>query len=324
MIRTRLILLIAYSMILMGNLVGVQGAELQQVTLLLDWFPNADHVPIYVAQEKGIFAKHGLEVEVIPPTNPADPIKLVAAGKFPLAVSYQPSVTIARAAELPIKSIGVLVDHPLNTISFLKKSGIEVPGDLRGKKIGYTVAPLDLILFETIAQKASLTKDDYELISIGFNISPSLLSGSVDAVIGAFWNYEINELLLEGVEANYFPLEEHGVPDYYELVFITNDKYLLKNRKTVKEFVLAIKEAIELTKKHPYEALTAYFTANPNVRKDLDLLAFTATLPMFAKSQQQSQEKWEKFTAFGFNNKLITRKIEAADLFDNVLVGEGN
>ena len=183
---------------------------------------------------------------------------------------------------------------------------------------------MDVILFETIAQKAGLVKGDYELISIGFNVSPSLLSRSVDAVIGAFWNYEINELLLEGVDANYFPLEEHGVPDYYELVFITNDKYLLENREIIREFVLAIKEAIKMTKEHPYEALTSYFTANPDVRKDLGLLAFTATLPIFAKSQQQCQEKWEKFTAFGLVNELITKKIKATDLFDNVLVGKGN
>ena len=135
MIRTRLILLIAWSIISIGSLVSVRGAELQQITLLLDWFPNADQVPIYVAKETGIFAKYGLEIELVPPTDPADPIKLVAAGKFSLAVSYQPSVTIARASDLPIKSIGILVDHPLNTISFLKKSEIEVPSDLKGKKL---------------------------------------------------------------------------------------------------------------------------------------------------------------------------------------------
>ena len=113
-----------------------QKAEMEKVTLLLDWFPNVDHAPLYVAQENKIFGKHGLEVELLWGGDPDAPLKLVAAGEYPFAVSYQQSVTIARASEdvLPVKSIGLLVEHPLNTISFLKKTGIKTPADFKGKK----------------------------------------------------------------------------------------------------------------------------------------------------------------------------------------------
>ena len=119
-----------------GILLSCQKAEMEKVTLLLDWFPNIDHAPLYVAQEHKIFAKHGLEVELRWGGDPDAPLKLVAAGKYPFAVSYQQSVTIARASEevLPVKSIGLLVEHPLNTISFLKKTGIKTPADFKGKK----------------------------------------------------------------------------------------------------------------------------------------------------------------------------------------------
>jgi putative hydroxymethylpyrimidine transport system substrate-binding protein len=305
--------------LLVSHSVGAQDNKPTQVTLMLDWFPNADHVPLYAAQQKGMFKQHGLDVELLAPADPNDPLKLVAAGKYPFAVNYQPSVTIARSQGLPVKAIGVLVEHPLNTISFLKESGIKTPSDLKGKTIGYAVGPLDVVLFETIARNAGLQKEDYELINIGFNITPSLLSGKIDAVIGAYWNYEINELALEGKDAGYFPLEQHGVPDFYELVFISNDTFLKQHPETAKRLMAAMRQAIQFTKDHPDDALAAYFKANPDVRKALDAKAFRATLPVFATTQTQSEAKWKTFAEFALNAGLIEKPVVASELFQNVL-----
>lgn len=312
-------ILICMSILLVSHSVVAQDSKPTKVTLMLDWFPNADHVPLYAAQQKGIFKQHGLDVELLAPADPSDPLKLVAAGKYPFAVNYQPSVTIARSQGLPVKAIGVLVEHPLNTISFLKESGIKTPSDLKGKTIGYAVGPLDVVLFETIARNAGLQKEDYELINIGFNITPSLLSGKIDAVIGAYWNYEINELALEGKDAGYFPLEEHGVPDFYELVFISNDTFLKQHPETVKRLMTAMRQAIQFTKDHPDDALAAYFKANPDVRKALDEKAFRATLPVFATTQTQSAAKWTTFAEFALKAGLIEKPVVASELFQNVL-----
>jgi putative hydroxymethylpyrimidine transport system substrate-binding protein len=312
-------ILIGMSALLVSHSVVAQDNKPTQVTLMLDWFPNADHVPLYAAQQKGIFKQHGLDVELLAPADPNDPLKLVAAGKYPFAVNYQPSVTIARSQGLPVKAIGVLVEHPLNTISFLKESGIKTPSDLKGKTIGYAVGPLDVVLFETIARNAGLQKEDYELINIGFNITPSLLSGKIDAVIGAYWNYEINELALEGKDAGYFPLEKHGVPDFYELVFISNDPFLKQHPETAKRLMAAMRQAIQFTKDHPDDALAAYFKANPDVRKELDEKAFRATLPVFATTQTQSEAKWTTFAEFALKAGLIEKPVVASELFRNVL-----
>ena len=296
-------------------------SEMEKVTLLLDWFPNVDHAPLYVAQQKEIFGKHGLEVELLWGGDPNAPLKLVAAGKAPFAVSYQQSVTIARASEevLPVKSIGLLVEHPLNTISFLKKTGIKTPADFKGKKIGYTVAPLDVLLFNAIAAKAGLAEDDYDLINVSTNISASLLSGQIDAVIGPFRNYEINELKLEGAEADYFALEKYGIPDYYELVIVTNDAFLKEHPETTKKLMMAIREAIQFTKENPDDALQLFFAANPDARKDLEELAFRDTLDVFATTQVQSAEKWAAFAEFAYEKGLISKTVEAKDCFINVL-----
>ena len=298
-----------------------QKTEMQKVTLLLDWAPNIDHAPLYVAQENKIFAKHGLEVELVWGGDPDAPLKLVAAGKYPFAVNYQQSVTIARASEevLPVKSIGLLVEHPLNTITFLKKTGIKTPADFKGKKIGYTVAPLDVLLFNAIAANAGLKEDDYELINVGANIVAPLLSGQIDAVIGPFRNYEINSLKLEGAEAGYFALEKHGIPDYYELVIITHDAYLENHPETAKNLMMAIQEAIKFTKEKPDEALQLFFQANPDATKELEKLAFQDTLDLFATTQVQSAEKWDAFAKFAYDKGLISKTVEATDCFINIL-----
>ena len=289
-----------------------------KISLMLDWFPNADHVPVYVARDKGFFTKEGLEVELLVPADPNDPPKLVAVGTVDFGISYQPAVTVARSRELPIRAIGVLVEHPLSTITFLKDSGIRTPADLKGKKVGYSTAPMEVILFEAVAQSAGLMRGDYELINIGFNLTPSLLTGKVDAVVGAYWNYEVNELALEGKEAGFFPVEKHGVPDYYELVFIANDETLKKKREVAMRFMRAIDGAIRFTRENPEEALSTYCKANPDVRKELDARAFRDTLPVFATTQVQSLEKWQTFAEFAFERDLIRVKPNPETLFENV------
>ncbi len=292
----------------MSSILLAFAVSLTPLKVMLDWFPNADHVPLYVAQQKGFFEDEGLQVEFQVPANPADPLKLTAAGKVDVAINYQPEVIIARSEGLDVVSIGVLVEHPLTTILFLKDSGIQSPKDLEGKKIGFAVPHLQEILFRAFADYNGIQK--YELINVGFNITPSLLTHKVDAVIGAYRNYEKNELELEGKPAGFFALEENGIPDFYELVFITNSKTLNAKKSVLQGFLRAVQRAIDFCRTHPEEALQLYFQANPDVRKDLDRKAFEDTLPLYAHQQVQDAEIWKRFTDFAVQYKLVERRPE--------------
>ncbi|MBU2454605.1 MAG: ABC transporter substrate-binding protein, partial [Proteobacteria bacterium] len=97
----------------------------EKLSLMLDWFPNVDHLPLYVAQEKGYFFDQGIEVSIISPSETSDALKLAASGNMDLAVSYQPQAIIAADQGLNIKVVAPLVTHPLTTLLFLENSGIK-------------------------------------------------------------------------------------------------------------------------------------------------------------------------------------------------------
>ena len=277
----------------------------EKITCMLDWYPNPDHVPLYLAQSEGLFAAQGLEVDLQVPADPNDPLKLVAAGQVDFAVSYQPSVIMAAAEGLPVISLGALVQHPLSCILFLEESGIKTPADFKGRRIGYSVEPLYRVLLEAVAETAGLGKGDYQAIRVGFNLAPPLLTGQVDAVVGAFRNYEAIQVELEGRKIGILSLEEHGVPDFYELVIIANPDRLDKNPELAKKFMTALAAGIDLTMSKPKTSLEAFLKLHPDLRDELNRRSFEATLPFFNGSPAQDPKRWQDLQAFMLKRGLI-------------------
>ncbi|MEW6048196.1 MAG: ABC transporter substrate-binding protein [Bacillota bacterium] len=293
-------------------------ASPQKLQLMLDWFPNPDHVPVYLARESGIFRRHGLEVDILVPADPNDPVKLAAAGRVDAAISYQPTVSQARAEGVPVRSIGVLIEHPLNTIMTLETSGIKGPKDLAGRRVGYSVAGFEEALLGTVLRQAGVDPAKVQLINVNFNLAPALLSGQVDAVIGAYKNYESVVLEREGARPVWFDLTEHGVPDYYELVVVTGDATLRRRRSDLQALVVALDEAIRETRRNPVAAFEAFMRANPELDRALNEEAFRRTLPEFATSQEQSSEKWRRFHRFLLENGVVRQDVRPSDLFEAV------
>jgi putative hydroxymethylpyrimidine transport system substrate-binding protein len=297
---------------------AVPAYALDSQRLILDWFPNADHVPLYVARDLGIFKKYGLDLEFVPPADPNDPLKLVAAGQAAFAVSYEPSVITARSQGLPVKSIGVLIDRPLSCMLYLKKSGIRSAADLRGKRIGYSVESIDLPLMRAVTAYGGLKPGDYTPVNIKFNLTSSLLTGQVDAVMGAFWNYELLEVEREHQPGDYLRLEQSGVPTYNEMVLISSDAFLKANRDMARRFVLAVQEGITYSKAHPQEAFALFAKSNPEAMEDLDREAFRISMPMLPASQVQSVEQWSRWAKFALQHGLIANAVSGPDLVMNV------
>lgn len=277
----------------------------QKVTLLLDWFVNPNHAPIVIAQQKGYFANNGLSVEIVEPADPSLPPKLVAAGKADIAVDYQPQLQQQVAEGLPLVRIGTLISSPLNSLVVLKDSNIKQIADLKGKKIGYSVSGFEELLLLTMLQSAGLSKQDVEMINVNWSLSPSLLSGQTHAVIGAFRNFELNQLKIEKREGLAFFPEQHGIPAYDELIFVANKAQLSESK--LKAFLEAVSQANEYIQQNPQQAWQDFVSYKAKeLDNELNKMAWQDTLAHFAKDPKALDvQRYEEMAKFMQDKGLI-------------------
>jgi putative hydroxymethylpyrimidine transport system substrate-binding protein len=282
-----------------------QANAAEKITVLLDWFVNPDHATLIVAQEKGYFKKYGLEVELIAPADPSDPPKLVAAGKADLAISYQPQLHLQVAQGLPLTRVGTLVATPLNSLVVLKDGPIKSLADLKGKKIGYSVSGVEDAMLKAMLEPNGLKLSDIELINVNFSLSPSLLSGQVDAVIGAFRNFELNQMDIEGYPGRAFYPEEEGVPAYDELIVIANNTKLSDPR--YRTFMLALEDAVQYLVNHPDDSWELFIKNHKELDDELNKRAWADTLPRFAlRPAALDTGRYDRFAKFMMDQGLIT------------------
>ena len=277
-----------------------------KLTLMLDWFVNPDHGPLIIAKEKGFFSKLGLKVELVAPSNPNDPPKLVAAGMAELAVSYQPQLHVQVAEGLPLIRIGTLVSTPLNSLVVLKGGPIKKIADLRGKKVGFSVGGFEDALLAAMLSKHGLSIKDVELINVNFSLSPSIISGKVDAVIGAFRNFELNQMDIVGRPGIAFYPEEEGVPPYDELIIVANKSKVSDPRYS--RFLWALEQGVQFVINHPEISWQLFINAHKNLDDELNRRAWRDTLPRFAlRPRAIDTRRYQRFAEFLKKQGLIKR-----------------
>ena len=281
-------------------------AAKDKMTLLLDWFINPDHGPIVIAKEKGYFSDQNLEIEIIAPADPSAPPKLVAAGQADLAVSYQPQLHLQLTQGLPLIRVGTLVATPLNCLLVLENGPIKSPQSLSGKKSGFSVAGGEEILLSAILEKYGVKLEDVELVNVNFSLSPSLMSGQVDAVIGAFRNFELNQMKIENVPGKCFFLEEEGVPPYDELIYVANSKNIDKEK--IRKFLKATELATQFIINNPEESWKIFASTSKELDDQLNRMAWADTIPRFAlRPPAFDAGRYLEFQDFLLQNKLINK-----------------
>ncbi|WP_170405642.1 ABC transporter substrate-binding protein [Ruegeria arenilitoris] len=275
-----------------------------KMTVLLDWFVNPDHGPIIVAQENGYFAEQGLEVEIVPPADPSAPPRLVAAGQADLAVSYQPQLHLQIHEGLPLKRVGTLVATPLNCLLVLEDGTIKSLADLKGKKIGFSVAGVEEAILTAMLNAHGVSLDDIEMINVNFSLSPSLMTGQVDAVIGAFRNFELNQMDIEGVPGRCFYIEEEGVPPYDELIYVANPETMDKDM--IARFLAATEKATQYIVNNPEKSWEIFAATSPELQDELNARAWVDTLPRFAlRPAGFDAGRYARFEAFLKDSGMI-------------------
>lgn len=288
--------------------------EAQPFSLTLDFYPNPDHAGIYMAEKLGYFKEAGLDVQINTPADPSAPIKQVAAGQADVAISYEPEVLLAQDKGLDVVAVGALVDRPLTSMIWLRKSGIKGVADLRGKTIATAGIPYQDAFLQTILSRVQLSPADVKTVNVGFGLLPALLSGNAQAMLGGFRNVEGVDLRLRGKDPVVTPVDQLGVPSYNELVLVAQRKRVEEDPEAIRLFLSALARGTAAAAKAPNAALDAVLQANPDLEPKLTAAEVKATLPLLYPQRKgrpfgyMDPRQWRAFIAWMQENGLISAR----------------
>jgi putative hydroxymethylpyrimidine transport system substrate-binding protein len=292
----------------------------QKLTLMLDWTPNPDHVGFYDARDTGLFARAGLDVSVQAPSDPTAPLKLVAAGRADLAVSYEQELLIAAAKKLPVVAVAAVVPQPLNSFMAITPQ-VRSLHDLKGRTIGITGVPSDYATLDTALHTVGLTRTDVKVVTVGYNLLPALLAHRVDAILGVYRNVEGIQLQLRGLHPTIIPVDQAGIPTYDELVLVASATRLHDNpgyRSEVRRFVVAFLAGTADARTHPARALAIMSKATASTPAFL-ARAVPATLRLLSGPHGigcLNLPAWQRFGAWMHARGLLPAPVSVAAVAD--------
>lgn len=319
------ILLLMFSL-LVGCSSQKSSEELEEVSIMLDWYPNAVHSAIYVAEENGYFEEEGIKVKIEMPADTNDPLKLAAAGKVDLAITYQSQLLLSRAEGIPIVSLAAYVRHSLDGIMFKEESGIQSPKDLEGKKVGYPSTSVSEAIVASMVENDGGDINKVELIDVGWDLMQSLATDNVDALVGAYVNHEAVKLEKEGYNIEMLDLPEFGVPDNYELVVATGEETLAKKEELFKKFWSAVTKGQEKVVQDPEASLQVLLdsqNSNFPLNEDVEKESLRILLPLMdggdAPFGYQEEKSWKAVADWLYETKVIDEPVDPSHAFVNIV-----
>lgn len=302
------------------------GKPLTSTTVLLDWFPNPDHIGLYLAQKNGDFTAQGLKVTFQAPSNSTDALKLVSLGQVPLAISYEPETITAATQNLNVTAVAAMIPTSLNSLIISGKSGVAGPAQLAGKTIGTDGDPVSAQMLKAVLKKYHLTLSQIKLVTVNEGLVPAMKSGNVAAIISGYRNVEGIQLASLDLHPKVYPVTTQGVPNYDELVIIANKKKLASDpayRTMVREFLAGLGKGVAAAEANPAAALAAISPVAKGYSPALLKKMVYATAPLLHNSAgfgAMSVAQWQSFANWMKSDGLISRPVQASSVVVTNLV----
>ena len=318
--------LVALLMMLVGCSQTEKDEGLEDLTIMLDWYPNAVHAGIYYAKEKGLFEEEGLNVTIEMPAETNDPLKLAAVGKVDLAISYQTQVALSRSEDIPVVSLATLVRHSLDGIMYKKESGITSPKDLENKTVGYSSSEISQAVVETMVEMDGGDPSKVKMMDVGWDLMPAIGTDNVDAITSAYRNHELVILKKEGHDIEMIDPSEYGVPESYELIIVTGEETLKEKKPLFEKFWRALDKGHEAVKENPEAGLQVLLDHENDsfpLDKEIEAESLEILLPLMDRENlpfgYQEEESWEAVIDWLVEKKVIEEKYDTEDVFDNIM-----
>ena len=300
-----------------------ESAAPREINVVLDWYPNALHTFLYTAIERGYYADEGLDVKIRFPANENDALSLVGAGQAEIGLYYEHDIIQAVAEQdVPVKSIGAVVQSPLNVILSLAEKDIHTPADLVGRTVGYAGTALSEAIVRSMMESVGADGSDVELVNVGFELMSAMTTGNVDATIGCLVNHEVPQMEEEGFQVNWFLVNEYGIPNYYEAVFLANNEMIENEPEVLSAFLRASAKGFEDFKADPEGCLKILLDnqseENFPLSETVETQSCETLLPLMETADapflSQSEENWRENIDWMLSEGLISQPVEVSQV----------
>ena len=297
---------------------GTGETGLEKVTVLLDWTPNTNYSGMYAAAAKGYYAEEGLEVEMVQASGSV--VQLVAEEKAQFGVSFQEQVTFARLEDIPVVSIGAVLQHNTSGFASLAEKGIKTPADFEGKTYGGWVDKVVEATIKALMEQYNTDSSSVAIFSTGVD-SLIVIEREADFT-WIYYGWTGVEAELKGMELNFIKLREiDPALDYYTPVLITGETLISDNPDLVRRFMRATARGYRLAVEDPAEAAEILLAAAPELDREL----VTASQEWLKDQYQaeaavwglQKREVWENYTRWLYEHGLIDRMPDVDKAFTN-------
>lgn len=326
----RILWLILLSFIIIGCSQDTTNSEERKgedaktsVSLFLDWTPNTNHTGIYVAKEKGFYDEVGLDVDILLPGE-VSAEQLVATGRGEFGISFQTEVTQARAQDLPVVSIGAIIQHETSGYASPVEKGIESPKDFNGKVYGAYGSLLEESMIELVMSRDGAEMDDVEIVQLGNSDFFIATENEIDFV-SIFYAWTGIEAEIRDVELNFIQKSEYAEElDTYSPVIITSENMIAENPEIVQAFMDATVKGYEFAIENPSEAAEILIEAESDLDPELVRRSQEWLSPRYQDDAEkwgiQDETRWQTFADFMFENGIIEKKIDAKEAFTNEFI----
>jgi putative hydroxymethylpyrimidine transport system substrate-binding protein len=221
------------------------------------------------------------------------------------------------------------VQKPLTSIMAVGSTNIRRVRDLEGKKVGTAGIPYQTAYLDTILKRAGVDPSRVERINVRDNLETAMLSGAVDATLGAFWNYEGVSLKRKQKDPVIIPVNRVGVPTYNELVFVAREEDLRRGGERVRRFMQAVARGARVLRTNARAGIDPLLKANPDLDRGLQTASLRATLPLYLPRNRdqgfgwQDPRAWNAYGAWMVEQRLVKQPPANTSLTNEFLPGGG-
>jgi putative hydroxymethylpyrimidine transport system substrate-binding protein len=292
---------------------GAEPGAPESATLVLDFTPNAAHSGIYLALERGLYRRAGIQLDVRQPGTSSDAPKLLSAGRADFAILDIHDLGIARERGFPLVGVMPIVQRPLASV--IAQTSVARPRELAGRTVGVTGLPSDNAVLDSIVSGDGGDPSAVQRVTIGFNAVSSLAAGKVNAATG-FWNAEGVALREKHVPVRIFRVDRYGAPPYPELVLCATEETLRDEPGLVRKVVRATSRGYAEAARSPSAALDALTGAVPGLDRADQAAQLRALGPILAPAPFDFRVL-RAWAAWDLRHSLLQRPLAPRAAFSN-------